>query len=270
MAENTTSQRFDYMAEARLTCSPVFHGGKVPKLLFREALNDAIKALSKLDRIKKSLFYGRELPASDVQEFASVAANDCMDVPAALAGRNRDVNDCVNILHGIIGKATESSELLEAFYNCVFNGSPFDATNACEEVGDGFWYDALILGAIGQTFDSAQRANIAKLRARFPQRFTEYDANNRNVTAERQVLDNYGMGNNHTYKIEWKQGESNAHFRILGPDGAASAWAAYTGVACLEGVAAVSDYYTGSGDKIGPIADIVRKYIASRSEGDAP
>lgn len=57
---------FDYIEEAHLTASPHFHGEKVPLAHFGEVLKQAIEALQALDKVKKSLFYGRELPISNI------------------------------------------------------------------------------------------------------------------------------------------------------------------------------------------------------------
>lgn len=94
----------------------------------------------------------------------------------------------MNVIHAIIGKATEAGELLEAL-SAAAEGEAFDAVNALEEVGDGFWYDALLLRAIGSNFGEAQSVNIAKLRRRFPNAFTEFDANNRDLFEERKILE---------------------------------------------------------------------------------
>ena len=86
-------------------------------------------------------------------------------------------------------KATEAGELLEALHATAYRGETFDVANAGEEIGDGFWYDALLARACGLTFDGIQRTNIAKLRHRFPDHFTEYDANNRDLFGERRILE---------------------------------------------------------------------------------
>lgn len=180
---------FDYVAEAHLTASPHFYGDRVPLSHFSAVLQDAIYALSALDRIKKCLFYGRELgPLAEGIETGVVWQN-CMNIPLWISERPNDDEKARNIIHAIIGKATEAGELLEALSAVVDNGASFDVANAGEEIGDGFWYDALLARACGLTFDGIQRTNIAKLRHRFPDRFTEYDANNRDLFGERRILE---------------------------------------------------------------------------------
>lgn len=184
---NAQQPVFDYVAEAHLTASPKFYGELVPLAHFDAVLSQAIDALNALDRVKKCLFYGRELGplALGVRD----VSKNCAKLPEWISDRPEDDAAAVNVIHAIIGKATEAGELLELLHATAINGEPFDVANAGEEIGDGFWYDALLARACGLTFDGIQRTNIAKLRHRFPDRFTEYDANNRDLFGERRILE---------------------------------------------------------------------------------
>lgn len=97
--------------------------------------------------------------------------------------------DTIRLLHAAIGKATEAGELLDALKKHIFYGKPLDMVNVLEEVGDGFWYDAIICDVSGVTFQQIQERNIAKLRARYPQKFEAEQAINRDLDAERRVLE---------------------------------------------------------------------------------
>lgn len=172
-------ENFDYLEEANVTLSNNFHGELVSKIGLYVALDRAIEAMKILDHIKKALFYGRK------SEGTYRLPNE-PDIP--LEALDSDVSRAVVILHGILGHATESGEMLEALMKGLI-GAGFDGTNLMEEIGDSFWYDAILLRLYGKTFDDVQRTNIAKLRARFPNKFSEYDANNRNLEAERKILE---------------------------------------------------------------------------------
>ena len=184
---NAPQPVFDYVAEAHLTASPHFYGYRVPLAHFAAVLQDAIDALSALDRVKKTLFYGRDLGP------LALAVGDvwqnCEKLPEWISDRPEEDEAARNIIHAIIGKATEAGELLELLQATAIYGETFDVANAGEEIGDGFWYDALLARACGLTFDGIQRTNIAKLRHRFPNAFTEYDANNRDLFGERRILE---------------------------------------------------------------------------------
>lgn len=179
--------QFDYIAEANVTASNTYHGRKVSALELDTVLTNCITYLQRLDSIKKTLFYGRELKHSPICQ--ATTFDNCESLPLVLAGNQLTEEAATLIIHSIIGKATEACELLELLQTVCFGDTSFDRVNFAEEIGDGNWYDAIGLKAVGLTFDQVQRNNIAKLRARFPNAFTEYDAINRNLAAEREVLE---------------------------------------------------------------------------------
>jgi len=180
---------FDYVAEAMVTMSPNWHGGIVPYATLRTVLAEAIESLTKLDKIKKALFYGRLLPENFCPQqelpLSQYDPENCED----LAKWFDESNYGEYVIHAIIGAATESGELLEALQKVIIKGEAFDEVNMREEVGDVFWYVAALADTCGFTFEQAQRSNIAKLRARYPNKFTAFDANNRNLTDERRILE---------------------------------------------------------------------------------
>jgi hypothetical protein len=180
---------FDYMAEANATASNQFHGGKVPLSYFQGVVANAILALKLLDGIKKTLFYGRELVGTTGESipFHLNGQDLCDSLPKRLGVDDEAKAEL--IIHAIVGKATECGELLELLRDVLFNDALFDDVHFIEEIGDGQWYDAIGLKAIDATIDECQRRNIAKLRRRFPDKFTEYDANNRDLFAERKALE---------------------------------------------------------------------------------
>ncbi len=93
------------------------------------------------------------------------------------------------LLHGALGMATESAELQDMIKKHLMYGKTFDRTNVLEECGDQLWYIALALHACGFTMETCMDRNIAKLKARYPERFTSETALNRNLDAERDALE---------------------------------------------------------------------------------
>ena len=180
---------FDYVAEAMVTMSPSWHGDDVSFAALRNVLAEAIEALTKLDKIKKALFYGRALPENfQPQQDLPIYPNEpetCFTLPTWF----EEDKYGEYVIHAIIGAATETGELLEALQKVVINGEAFDEVNMREEVGDVFWYLAALAHTCNFTFEDAQRVNIAKLRARYPNKFTAFDANNRNLNEERRILE---------------------------------------------------------------------------------
>lgn len=167
-----------FISDAKRTLSPAWYGDKVDIAEFKGRINGAIDALNKLDQVKKSLFYGRD------NNLTSLGRRNLVTFPEDAAPSER----LANIIHGIIGKATEAGELLEALRD-HYNGQELDRINVIEEIGDGFWYDALLLDQMDADFADAQELNIAKLRARFPDKFEAVQANERDLAGERVILE---------------------------------------------------------------------------------
>jgi NTP pyrophosphatase (non-canonical NTP hydrolase) len=93
------------------------------------------------------------------------------------------------LLHAGIGIATEGGEFLDALKKNLFYGKPLDHVNLREEIGDICWYLAIALNELETTFESVQRVNIEKLKARYPDKFTSENALSRNLEAERAILE---------------------------------------------------------------------------------
>lgn len=93
------------------------------------------------------------------------------------------------LLHAGIGLATESAEFLDQLKKHVFYGKPLDKVNLAEEIGDLQWYMAVACDALGVTMEELQERNIEKLTARYPEKFTMEAAENRDLDAERAILE---------------------------------------------------------------------------------
>ncbi len=105
-----------------------------------------------------------------------------------IGGRMSEVRN-QRLLHAGIGLATEAGEFLDALKKHVFYGKELDTVNLSEEMGDIFWYCALIADELGVDFSKVMDTNIAKLKARYGEKFTEEKAENRDLTTERTILE---------------------------------------------------------------------------------
>lgn len=94
----------------------------------------------------------------------------------------------VRILHAAMGVSTEAGELLDAVKKYVYYGKKLDETNLFEEVGDVFWYLAILADELGFDFETAMQKNIAKLQARYGAAFSAERAQVRNLEREREIL----------------------------------------------------------------------------------
>ncbi len=96
----------------------------------------------------------------------------------------------IRLLHGAMGMCTESAELLDALKKHIYYGKELDITNIFEEIGDELWYIALICNELGFKIEDIMETNIKKLAARYPEKFSEEKAINRNLDVERKILEN--------------------------------------------------------------------------------
>jgi NTP pyrophosphatase (non-canonical NTP hydrolase) len=95
----------------------------------------------------------------------------------------------IRLLHAAIGLCTETGEIQDQLKKAVFYGKPLDKVNLAEELGDVFWYMAIMSDALGVSFADIMAKNIAKLKARYGSKFTENAALNRDIPAERKILE---------------------------------------------------------------------------------
>jgi NTP pyrophosphatase (non-canonical NTP hydrolase) len=95
----------------------------------------------------------------------------------------------VRVNHAVVGLVGEVGELAQLLERWVYFGQSLPIPDVEEEVGDCLWYLALLCTAVGVPMERAMEGNLAKLRARFPYKFTEEAAANRDPTAERKASD---------------------------------------------------------------------------------
>lgn len=94
-----------------------------------------------------------------------------------------------DLLHASMGLVTEAGEFQDMLKKHLYYGRDLDVVNLKEEVGDLLWYCAIALEALGTDFESVMQTNIEKLKSRFPEKFTEEAAINRNLSKERSILE---------------------------------------------------------------------------------
>jgi len=94
-----------------------------------------------------------------------------------------------DLLHAAMGCETEVGEIMDAIKKTIFYGKPLDIVNIKEEFGDLLWYIALGLHYCGCNFDEVMTANISKLKARYPDKFTSEASMFRDLDKERGILE---------------------------------------------------------------------------------
>jgi NTP pyrophosphatase (non-canonical NTP hydrolase) len=114
----------------------------------------------------------------NIQQYLKECSRTCPDLG----------NDLNNQLHMAIGASTEANEILDNYKRWLaYNKNP-DLINTAEEIGDVFWYLINLCRMLSLNIEDILDINIKKLMTRYPNKFTQQDAINRNLSAERKVL----------------------------------------------------------------------------------
>lgn len=153
-----------------------------------------------LDQVKKRAFYGKEYNIEKFSVDYMAIQNALKDLTnVRINGSSEEMGEKElekidpRIFHAIIGIATESTELCEGLYDTL-TGKEIDLVNLREENGDLNWYQAVFYDAMRElgyngTWDKDLETNIAKLEARFPEKFDKVRAVNRDLDKERKILE---------------------------------------------------------------------------------
>lgn len=83
------------------------------------------------------------------------------------------------LLNGALGLTGEAGEVSDLVKKGIFHEKGIDLEHLKKELGDCAWYLAMICDACGFTLDDVVQTNIDKLKARYPEGFDTYRANNR-------------------------------------------------------------------------------------------
>lgn len=95
----------------------------------------------------------------------------------------------IRLDHASDGLVTEAGEFKDAIKKYKFYGKPMDQINLMEEIGDILWYAAIACNVLNVTFEDVMNRNIAKLQKRYGITFNEEGAINRDLSAERYILE---------------------------------------------------------------------------------
>ena len=152
---------------------------------FVRDMRKVTESLKLLDKWKKMIFYGKVNPTLKIKK-------TWWDKVKGLFSKEEKLTpfdlEMVRILHGSMGLATESGELLEAI-DKFLTGKGFDKVNGKEELGDIGWYQNLLFDVFGTTAPENFELWYQKLKLRFGDKFTEHAAKVRNLEAERSLLE---------------------------------------------------------------------------------
>lgn len=165
---------------------------------FMEALQLAQQVGKLIDTFKRHIYYGKPLDRVKVEAACrniTKLAQGCR-IETEFGGdekRNQlavhTISNDPRVVHAIVGMFGECGELVEALLLSENEGKPIDRVSTGEELGDLDWYKAVILDAMSLDEVQIRETVIAKLKKRYGDKFTPDAAINRDVAAERVVLE---------------------------------------------------------------------------------
>lgn len=183
-----------YVADATRTESRIDVVKTNPNALLN-LLEAQVAIGSMIDQLKKNIFYGKPIDEGKFdlhRDNAGRALDYFRTIPqfkhSTHSGLSKDINIDPRLFHAIIGAITEAAELGEALKHALETNTP-DVVNVLEEFGDINWYEAIAVDCLDGDLEQILTRNIAKLKARFPDKFTSENAIVRDLEKERNILE---------------------------------------------------------------------------------
>ena len=87
--------------------------------------------------------------------------------------------DKARVAIAAMGLTGESGELVDYLKKWVGHGHPLDTDNVEKELGDVLWYIAELCNALGLDMGKSAQKNVEKLKARYPDGFSQAASINR-------------------------------------------------------------------------------------------
>lgn len=183
---------FEEYSKAALRTESKIEKVTTNKTTLLQILNAIIASGNLLDQIKKNVFYKKPIDQEKydnniAQLMGASWAIDVGEAPFPMV-ETEDIIIDPRIFHSLVGLITESAELAEALRKIVKDEIQ-DNTNILEEIFDLAWYQNIAIDTLGSSFEEGLTRNVAKLRARFPNKFTTENAINRDLIKEREILE---------------------------------------------------------------------------------
>lgn len=98
-------------------------------------------------------------------------------------------NTVLDTCHMLMGMTTEVGELTDCFKKQLAYDKDVDWVNVSEEIGDLMYYISSFCRMNNLDLEKILETNVAKLETRYPNKFTEYHAKNRDLEKERTILE---------------------------------------------------------------------------------
>lgn len=170
----------DYRKQTRQTWADTWFPENICVWWYRSGMSAAIHSIdNRLDEVKKALFYGKD-------EYMEARVDEETFEDLDLSRGQKD------LLHAVLGVATEAGELMEAIDPLLDPESDeqLDTINIDEEMGDLYYYMMRMHDVLETMPQSTMKRNLTKLLERYDEgTFSTEDALNRDKIQERKVLE---------------------------------------------------------------------------------
>lgn len=127
----------------------------------------------------------------EINNYQAEAARTCANIDGGI----------LDDVHMILGFVTESAEVADVYKKYIAYKKELDLVNVKEELGDLLWYIANMCNMHGWDLRDIMQTNIDKLKARYPEKFTEQHALNRDLNKERSILESSRVLNKHVNSV---------------------------------------------------------------------
>lgn len=105
--------------------------------------------------------------------------NKINDLKIGNRGEDTPEIELGGVLNAALGLSGEVGELNDMLKKWIFHEKQLDTEHLKREIGDIYWYLALICDSFELNLDEIMQINIDKLKARYPKGFDTYRANHR-------------------------------------------------------------------------------------------
>lgn len=153
-----------------------------------------VAASAAIDTAKRAIFYGKPLDKEKIYTELAILSVKSIDLSNLIedgetsAQGDEHHTPNLRLLHAALGIFGEAGELAEALVKQMHTGE-LDMVNVSEELGDVDWYKQIGHDETGVSEVDVRAKIIAKLMKRYPDKFDSEAAVNRDLAAERAVLE---------------------------------------------------------------------------------
>lgn len=98
-----------------------------------------------------------------------------------------------NIYHMLFGIMDELGELTKIYKANLAYNKEIDRANVKEEIGDLLWFIANLCDVLEINMEEVMTMCIEKLKVRYPQKYTDRHAVQRDLEAERKLIEELGF-----------------------------------------------------------------------------